>query len=67
MATKSFLKNISIKNRKSANSFISALENAEKKGKKKVVVNTKVKEIKDEKTIKEMFGNNQNKSNFELN
>lgn len=56
MATKSFLKNISIKNRKSANSFISALENAEKKGKKKVVVNTKVKEIKDEKTIKEMFG-----------
>ena len=58
MATKSFLKNISIKNRKSANSFISALENAEKKDKKKVVVNTKVKEIKDEKTIKEMFGNN---------
>ena len=58
MATKSFLKNISIKNRKSANSFIYALENAEKKGKKKVVVNTKVKEIKDEKTIKEMFGNN---------
>lgn len=56
MATKSFLKNISIKNRKSANSFISALENAEKKGKKKVVVNTKVKEIKDKKTIKEMFG-----------
>lgn len=58
MATKSFLKNISIKNRKSANSFISALENAEKKDKKKVVVNAKVKEIKDEKTIKEMFGNN---------
>ena len=58
MATKSFLKNISIKNRKSANSFISALENAEKKSKKKIIVNTKVKEIKDEKTIKEMFGNN---------
>ncbi len=56
MATKSFLKNISIKNRKSANSFISALENAEKKGKKCVIVNSKVKEIKDEKTIKEMFG-----------
>lgn len=56
MATKSFLKNISIKNRKSANSFISALENAEKKSKKKIIVNTKVKEIKDEKTIKEMFG-----------
>lgn len=56
MATKSFLKNISIKNKKSANSFISALENAEKKSKKKIIVNTKVKEIKDEKTIKEMFG-----------
>ncbi len=56
MATKSFLKNISIKNRKSANSFISALENAEKKSKKKIIVNTKVKEIRDEKTIKEMFG-----------
>ena len=56
MATKSFLKNISIKNRKSANSFISALENAEKKRKKKIIVNTKVKEIRDEKTIKEMFG-----------
>ena len=36
MATKSFLKNISIKNRKSANSFISALENAEKKARKKL-------------------------------
>ena len=56
MATKSFLKNMSIKNRKSANSFISALENAEKKSKKKIIVNTKVKEIRDEKTIKEMFG-----------
>ena len=56
MATKSFLKNISIKNRKSANSFIYALENAEKKSKKKIIVNTKVKEIRDEKTIKEMFG-----------
>ena len=56
MATNSFLKNISIKNRKSANSFISALENAEKKSKKKIIVNTKVKEIRDEKTIKEMFG-----------
>ena len=56
MATKSFLKNISIKNRKSANSFISALEHAEKKSKKKIIVNTKVKEIRDEKTIKEMFG-----------
>ena len=36
MATKSFLKEVSIKNKKSANSFISALENAEKKVEKKL-------------------------------
>lgn len=56
MATKSFLKEISIKNRQSANSFISALENAEKKGRKKVIINTSVKSIKDKETIKGMFG-----------
>lgn len=56
MATKSFLKNISIKNRKTASSFVSALENAEKKGRKKVIINTAIKEIKDEKAIKGMFG-----------
>lgn len=56
MATKSFLKEISIKNRQSANSFISALENAEKKGRKEVIINTSVKSIKDKETIKGMFG-----------
>lgn len=56
MATKSFLKEISIKNRQSANSFISALENAEKKGRKKVIINTSVKSIKDKETIKGMLG-----------
>ena len=35
MATKSFLKNITIKDRKSAENFIKALENAEKKKAKK--------------------------------
>lgn len=56
MATKSFLKNIVIKNKKNAASFISALENAENKGKKQVKINTKVTTIKDEETIKKMFG-----------
>lgn len=56
MATKSFLKNININNRKSANSFISALENAEQKGKKKVTINKKVETITDADTIRKMFG-----------
>lgn len=56
MATKSFLKDIIIKNRKSANSFIAALENAEKKGKKKVLINKSVKTIEDKESIKKMFG-----------
>ena len=46
MATKSFLKEISIKNKKSANSFLSALENAERKGRKKIIINASVKSIK---------------------
>ncbi len=56
MATKSFLKNIVIKDRKSAKTFISALENAENKGKKKIREKVAVKTIKDEETIKKMFG-----------
>ncbi len=56
MATKSFMKNIVIKNRTSANSFISALENAEKKGRKKVTINKPVKEIENKEIIKKMFG-----------
>ena len=56
MATKSFLKNIIVKNKKSADSFITALENAEKKGRKKVNINAKVENIKDRDTIRKMFG-----------
>lgn len=56
MATKSFLKNISIKSRKSASTFLSALEHAEKKGRKKVSINTPVNTITDKENIKKMFG-----------
>ena len=56
MATKSFLKNIVINDKKSAESFVSALENAEKKGRKKVKINFSVKTIEDKDTIKKMFG-----------
>ena len=56
MATKSFLKNIIVKDKKSATSFISALENAENKGRKKVIVDKKVNSVKDKETIKKIFG-----------
>jgi len=56
MATKSFLKNITIKDKKSAISFISALENAENKGRKTVVVDKKVTTVKDKGAIKNIFG-----------
>ena len=36
MATKSFLKDIVIKDKKTAKNFVLALENAEKKGRKKI-------------------------------
>lgn len=52
MATKSFLKNIVIKNKKSAMSFLCALENAEGKSKKKVAFDTAVETVKDDETIK---------------
>ena len=55
MATKSFLKNITIKNRKSAESFLNALENAEKKKAKKVQFKERVEEVKDSEIIKRMF------------
>ena len=55
MATKSFLKNIVIKNRKSATAFIDALENAEGKKRKKVKVNKLIEDVDDEKKIKEIF------------
>lgn len=55
MATKSFLKNIVIKNKKSAMSFLCALENAEGKSKKKVAFDTAVETVKDDETIKKIF------------
>lgn len=55
MATKSFLKNIVIKDKASAKSFISALENAENKGRKKVP-EAGVKNIIKKESIKKMFG-----------
>ena len=55
MVTRSFLKNIVIKDRKSANSLVSALENAENKSKKEVTIRSKVKTIDDKDTIKKMF------------
>lgn len=55
MATKSFLKNIVIKNSKQAEKFIVALENAEKKKAKEITINQRVEEIKDPKQIRELF------------
>lgn len=55
MATKSFLKNIVIKNSKQAEKFLVALENAEKKKSKEVTINQRVEEIKDPKQIRKLF------------
>lgn len=55
MATKSFLKNIVIRDKARANTFLSALENAEGKTRKNVEYNTSVKAIKDKATIKKIF------------
>lgn len=58
MATKSFLKNIVIKNSKQAENFLAALENAEKKKSKEVTINQRVEEIKDPKQIRKLFTTN---------
>ena len=55
MATKSFLKNVIIKDKKTASSFVSALENAEKRERKNVKIASSVKTIEDKETIKKMF------------
>lgn len=55
MATKSFLKEITIKNRKSANKFINALENAENKKSKVIKINKMVENITDGETIRKIF------------
>lgn len=55
MATKSFLKNIVIKDRKSAERFISALENAENKKSKKVKINKMLEDVTDSERIRKIF------------
>lgn len=55
MATKSFLKNIVIKNKKDAERFLVALENAEKKKSKEVTINQRVEEVKDPRKIRELL------------
>ncbi len=55
MATKSFLKNISIKSKTSETAFIDALENAEGKKKKSVKVDKAIETVKDENTIRKIF------------
>ena len=55
MATKSFLKNIVIKDSKQAEKFLLALENAEKKKAKEVTIDQRVEEIKEPKQIRKLF------------
>ncbi len=55
MATKSFLKNIVIKDKQSATTFIEALEHAEGKKRKIVRIDKLVEDVNDSKKIKEIF------------
>ena len=55
MATKSFLKNIFIKNKSSVADFIGALENAEEKKKENVKYNKVVVTVKKKKKIRKIF------------
>ena len=55
MATKSILKNIHIRDKRSAWNLVNALENAKKKKGKEVILSKNLNEIKGEK-IKEFFG-----------
>ena len=55
MATKSFLSEIIIKNKKSAEKFIDALENAENKKAKKVKINKMVQDVTDCEQIRKIF------------
>ena len=57
MATKSILKNIDIKSKELGRSLIIALEQAEKKSAKEVVLRRSFKELRGNK-IKEIFGKN---------
>ena len=55
MATKSFLKNIVIKDRKSAEKFINALKRAENKKAKDVKLDKMVEDVKDSSKIRKIF------------
>ena len=55
MATKTFLKNIAISNRQSAEKFIYALENAENKKSKMVKIDKRVEDVKDSEQIRKLF------------
>lgn len=55
MATKTFLKNITIKTRKDADKFLQALENAENKKSKKVIVDKLVEDVEDKEQIRKIF------------
>lgn len=55
MATKSFLKNIVIKDKKSATKFIDALEKAENKKVKKVKINKLSENVTDSEQIRKIF------------
>ena len=55
MATKSFLKEIVIKDKKATESFINALENAENKKAKKVRINKMVEDVTDSERIRKIF------------
>lgn len=55
MATKSFLKDVIIKDNASATKFIEALENAENKKRKRVKFDRLVEDVENSEKIKEIF------------
>ena len=55
MATKSFLKEIVIKDKKATERFINALEKAENKKAKKVRINKMVEDVTDSERIRKIF------------
>lgn len=55
MATKSILKVVDIKDKHFGRTFVSAIENAKKKGSKEIIFNKSIKNITKDK-IKSLFG-----------
>ena len=53
MATSSFFTDITIKNRKTAQNFLKAMEDSEKAPKKKIKID--VKKVDDKETLRRMF------------